>query len=408
MSDQIDGLDLFDLLPLLPADSEETIALRAEVDKLSTRLTHIIQSAPSQHDGNHILEKEEWCKNLSDLKDQLAKHLTLACDNKVVVDLPVFTRQDWQKGYLLCVVFQSQVSTFKDAAAKQAELVLRQTAATSTSTSTTTAPAPATTPTTTPTPTTMTSTECAPVSGEREGADQEQETQQEVEEESEEINEWEDSEETQAPPDKKSGQVGRRKCTPRMSAKKLLNPVPCTTCMTMQHPCHNWSKGQLCYECHHGKVKCSLVQNKGKKKTAVPPPSPVLAPKPKNRPKPVAPTSHPVQTSSKATQVPGLAARTQSKYSEPPAVALAQPWVVPGPLCIQNNAYVELRMSTKQKVAIVKEEESESESEDGEEDAYLADRVSGLSNIPQMIEMACATMRKEVEKIDGRFTKRRH
>lgn len=72
---------------------------------------------------------------------------------------------------------------------------------------------------------------------------------------------------------------------------------------------------------------------------------------------------------------------------------------------VQNNAYVELRTTTKRKVAVLEEEESEGE--DAEEDAYLAGRVSGLSNILQMIEMACATMRKEVEEIDGQVTKRR-
>ncbi|KAG1904978.1 uncharacterized protein F5891DRAFT_976555 [Suillus fuscotomentosus] len=305
-------------------------------------------------------------------------HLTLGRNNKVVIDLPVSARRDWQKGYLLCAAFQSQVSIFKNTTAKQAELVLMQTVATSTSTTAT-----MTAPTTTTA--TATSMECTPVSGEREGANQEQETQQE------------------APPIEKSGLVGRKKCTPCISAEKLLNPVSCTTCTTMQHLCHNWSKGQLCYEWHRGKVKCSLVQksDKRKKKTAAPPP--VLAPKPKPSPKLVAPTSHPVRTSSKATQVPGLAARTQSKSSELPTVAPAQPWVVPGPLCIQNNAYVELWMSTKQKVAVIEEEESKSE--DGEEDTYLAGRVSGLSNIPQIIEMTCTTTRKKMEEIDGRVTK---
>ncbi|KAG2045478.1 hypothetical protein BDR06DRAFT_1015614, partial [Suillus hirtellus] len=371
----------------------DTIALRAEVGELSARLTHMLQSAPSQDDDEHIPEKVEWLKTFSDVKNQVAKRLTLARDNKVVIDLPVSARQDWQKGDLLRAAFQSQVTAFKDGAATE-------TADTST---TATGPPPVTTTTTTPaiaTPT-ASSTEDAPATGEREeGADQEQETRQQTEEESEETNE-------QVDPELLSGPVGRQKQTPRMSAEKAMHEVPCANCKKLSRTCHVASTGESCYECRRGKVKCSHVGDKGKKKIAAPPPPPPPAPplptppppppatKPKPRPKPVAPTSRPVRASSKATQVPGPAS----------AVAPAQPRPVPGPRSIQNNAYVELRTSTKRKVAAVEEEESGSE--DGEEEAYLAGRVSGLSNILQMIEMACATMRKEVEEIDGRVTKRR-
>ncbi|KAG1893343.1 uncharacterized protein F5891DRAFT_1196576 [Suillus fuscotomentosus] len=204
--------------------------------------------------------------------------------------------------------------------------------------------------------------------------------------------------------------VEPKKRTPRISAEMAIHEVRCANCKKVARTCHVASTGESCYECRRGKVKCSHVGVKGNKKTAAPspplppPPPPAPAPKPKPRPKPVASTSRPVRACSKATQVPGQAARTQTKSSEPAAVAPAQPRAVPGPRCV-NNAYVELRTCTKRKIAAVEEEESESE--DGEEEAYLAGRVSGLSNILQMIEMACATMRKEVEEIDGQVTKRR-
>ncbi|KAG2059836.1 hypothetical protein BDR06DRAFT_1002926 [Suillus hirtellus] len=355
MSDQIDSLDILNLLPL-PAKSEDTIALRAEVGELSARLTHMLQSAPSQDDDEHIPEKEEWLKTFSDVK--VAKRLTLARDNKVVIDLLVSARQDWQKGDLLCVAFQSQVTAFKDGAVTETA----DTSTNSTTSTTATGPPPITTTTTAPaiaTPT-ASSTEDVPAMGKREeGADQEQETQEQTEEESEETNEQED-------PEQPSGWVGQKKQTLCMSAGQL-NPVPCMTCTTMHRECHNGSKGQSCYECYHGKVKCSLVQNKGKKKVMAPPHSPPPPP-----------------LSSHLGLIKGQ----------------------PGPQSIQNNTYVELWMSMKQKVAAV--EEKESGSEDGEEEAYLASWVSGLSNILQMIEMACATMRKEVEEINRQVTKRCH
>lgn len=68
MSDQINDLDIFILPPPPPADSEKTIALRAEVDKLRTHLTNMIQLAPSEHDDEHIPEKEEWCQNFFNLQ----------------------------------------------------------------------------------------------------------------------------------------------------------------------------------------------------------------------------------------------------------------------------------------------------------------------------------------------------
>lgn len=71
MSDHIDNFDIFELPSPPPADSDETIALRAEVDELCARLTDIIRTAPSQDDEEHIPEKEEWCKTFSDLKVRL-------------------------------------------------------------------------------------------------------------------------------------------------------------------------------------------------------------------------------------------------------------------------------------------------------------------------------------------------
>ncbi|KAG2059835.1 hypothetical protein BDR06DRAFT_967409 [Suillus hirtellus] len=367
MSDQIDSLDILNLLPPLPAKSKDTIALRAEVGELSAQLAHMLQLAPSQDNDEHIPEKEEWLKTFSDVKNQVAKHLMLMHDNKVVINLLVSTRQDWQKGDLLCTAFQSQVTTFKDGVAM--EMVDTSTTATgpppvTTTTTTSTAPAPATITTTSTAPTTApttTSTECTPA-------------------------------------------TGRQKKMLRMSAEKAIHEVPCANCKKLSRTCHVTSIGESCYKCCRGKVKCSHVRDKGKKKIVAPPsppspappfptpPPPPLATKPKPRLKPVVPTSHPIQASSKATQVPGPAS----------AVAPAQPQLVPGPRSIQNNTYIELQMSTKQKVTAIKEKESGSE--DGEEEAYLASWVSGLSNILQMIEMACATMRKEVEEINGRVT----
>ncbi|KAG1795439.1 uncharacterized protein HD556DRAFT_1307589 [Suillus plorans] len=312
-------------------------------------------------------------------------HLMLARDTKVVIDFPVTARQDGQKGNLLCMVFQCQVSTFKDATAKQVELTLKQTATTATTATTTANPM-----------------EREPISGETEANDQEQETK--VEEETQEIDERQDAEAREAPPIEKSGPVGWKKYTPCMSTKMALNLVPCMICMNMPYACHVSSKGMSCFEYHKGKVKCSLVQDagKGKQKTISPPspsPPPAPVPKPKPKLKLVAPTTYTVRASSKATQVPGPATGTKSKSSDPPTVALPPPQLVPGLLHMQNNAYTELQMSSKWKIVAIEEEASESE--DDEEDTYLASRVSGLTNILQMIEMACPIIRKEVEEIDG-------
>ncbi|KAG1831810.1 hypothetical protein EV424DRAFT_1570091 [Suillus variegatus] len=316
---------------------KETIALRAEVDELHTHLTNMIQSAPSEDDKERIPEKEEWCKNFFNLKNKLITHLMLVRDNKVVIDLPIAIRQDKQKGNLLCVAFQYQVSIFKDAVAKQAKLALKEMAATST-----TAAATATT----------TSKECAPILGETEDNDQEQEIQLEAEEESGEIDERQDDEDKEAPPIEKLGLVGQKKCTPCMSTKRDIHKVPCVTCKKIDCMCHVSSKGVSCYECYTGKAKCSHVQDKEKQKTTVPPPPPPppLAPKPKPRQKPVALTSHPVRAFLKATQA-HCASRTMPTLSFGP--------------------------SSKWKVAVIKEEESKKD----KEDAYLAGRVSGLSNI---------------------------
>lgn len=144
--------------------------------------------------------------------------MTLARNNKVAIDLPVSAREDGQKGKLLCVAFQGQVSAFEDAAAKQAELASKQTAAIPT-TSTTETTAPPTAPSTV-TPT-ATSTERAPVTGEREGADQEQETRQEAEEESGDIDEREDDEEPETPPVEKSGPVPVGRKVSDVSSERL-------------------------------------------------------------------------------------------------------------------------------------------------------------------------------------------
>ncbi|KAG2053997.1 hypothetical protein BDR06DRAFT_971902 [Suillus hirtellus] len=111
MSDKINNLDILDLLPLLLAESEETIALRAQ------------SAALSQDDKEHMLEKEEWLKNFSDVK--VAKHLMLTHDNKVVIDLPVLPCRDWQKGDLLHAAFQSQVTTFKNVMVREKKTPIR-------------------------------------------------------------------------------------------------------------------------------------------------------------------------------------------------------------------------------------------------------------------------------------------
>ncbi|KAG1787609.1 uncharacterized protein HD556DRAFT_1312644 [Suillus plorans] len=345
MSDQINNLDIF----VLPADSEEKIVLRTEVHELRAHLTDMIQPAPN--DEEHISEKEEWCTSWNDLKDKLITRLTLTRDMTVVINFLVTT------------------SAFKNAVAKQVELTLKQTV------------------------TTTTAIEHEPISGETEASNQEQETERSVEEETWEIDESQDDKAREQPPIESLGpaaQESEPKPTPHMSTKMDLNPVPCVRCRDLPRPCRCSTKGILCYGCYKAKTKCSLTLNletdKGKQKTTPPPPPPPPPPvsKPKQKPKPVATTTCAVRASSKATQVPGPTTGTKkNKTSDLPTATPAPPWLT----------------SSKWKVTAIEEEVSESE--DNDEDTYLASRVSGLTNILQMIEMACTTMRKEVEEIDG-------
>jgi hypothetical protein len=72
---------------------------------------------------------------------------------------------------------------------------------------------------------------------------------------------------------------------------------------------------------------------------------------------------------------------------------------------------VDIPTSSKRKAIAIEEESSESEEEDlyddEDQDDYLAGKVSGLNAFVQMMETACATMRKEINEIDGRVSKRR-
>jgi hypothetical protein len=114
----------------------------------------------------------------------------------------------------------------------------------------------------------------------------------------------------------------------------------------------------------------------------------------------------------KAAAVEAPASGSKGKDKDTPNVVPAPKRPPPGPLNKPvHRAYVEIRTSSKRKAIDIQEESSKSEEDDDDddedEDDYLAGRVSGLNAFVRMMETACATMRKEINEIDGRVSKRR-
>lgn len=192
-----------------------------------------------------------------------------------------------------------------------------------------------------------------------------------------------------------------------------VHAVPCNRCAGLNRTCyrHPSRNVNVCEECDRLKTACSHAGKyiidfdwvtwvdfwfEGKKHNASPTPTPT--------------PPHQSSSTAKSGRAANAGLPPKVKATAPaPAPAGMGKVPPPGPtpsLSGNRRVYVEIEAKRKMKRKAT-EDSSEGESETGDEDAYLAGRLNGLSTFVTMFETALGALKKEVKEIDDHLEYKR-
>ncbi|KAG2128784.1 hypothetical protein BD769DRAFT_1667382 [Suillus cothurnatus] len=336
--------------PLPVIEDKKAITLKCKVNELCGWLQAMVEVMPIVDDKT-LLEKEEWCQQWKHLIDSLTTCIQLAHQTKVHIHLTDAERQNGQSGNNICNTFQGQ----SNLQAKQ---------------------------------------ECQ-AQAEKDDAGTMQDHTQEGDPQSD------DSHKDNTKANDKL--VSPKNIIVCKNLKKIIaNAIPCTKCIRIGCMCYPTSVSNVCTDCKHLKVKCSLASRQGvANPTSQSHHCQALA---EANHKAKAGVAHKV-----AAPISVAKAKGQAKEKDVPTAGSTPQCTAPG-LLRALCPYVETKVVHKRKYVEVEEESSESKSkgDNEDEDTYMAGRLNGLNTFVNMFKIAFGALKKEVVEIDSYLGKKHY